>query len=142
MVDPKRLVEIEEEGHEPFRTWRKSDYEQSMEEGKRAIARVEKYLPEIWKKVDELQDYAISLFQSVIRTESVNAQAAGEKPLARLVESELKKNGFTTSTIEPEPNRMSVVGNKKLSEKQGPRILFYGHLDTVPAGNLAEWKYP
>jgi succinyl-diaminopimelate desuccinylase len=142
LTDPKRLVEIEEEGRERFRIWRHTDYNQSLSEGKEALSLAEKYLPEVWRKVDELRDDAVSLFQSIIRTETVNSQLDGEKPLAQLVESELKKIGFTTTIIEPEPNRTSVVGNKSFGGDSRPRVIFYGHMDTVPAGNLAEWNYP
>jgi succinyl-diaminopimelate desuccinylase len=82
------------------------------------------------------------LLQSVIKTESVNSSPQGEKPLAQLVEKELTRNGFSTTAIEPEPNRVSVVGNKTFGGKARPRIIFYGHLDTVPAGNLSEWSSP
>jgi len=142
MADPKRLIEIDEEGHEPFRRWRKSDYSESMVEGKAALNKIEKYLPGIYEKVDALEVYAVSLLQSIIRTESVNSAPPGEKPLAQLVEKELIRIGFTTKAIEPEPNRVSVVGNKIFGGKSRPRIIFYGHLDTVPAGNLSEWSSP
>ena len=34
------------------------------------------------------------------------------------------------------------MGNRTFGRKEKPRIIFYGHLDTVPAGNLAEWSSP
>ena len=142
MVDPKRLVEIDLEGHEPFRVWRTTDYSQSLEEGRAALARIEKYLPQVFKKIDELKDYGISFFQNVIRTESVNSSPGGEKQVATLVEKELESFSFSTASIEPEPTRKSVVGNRTFGRKEKPRIIFYGHLDTVPAGNLAEWSSP
>ena len=95
-MDPKRLVEIELEGHEPYRVWRNTDYSQSLDEGEAALARIEKYLPQVFKKVDELKDYGISFFQNVIRTESVNSSPGGEKPVATLVEKELESFSFST----------------------------------------------
>ncbi len=141
-MDTKRLVEIEIEGHEPFRAWRNTDASQSWIEGRAALARVEKYLPQVFAKADGLKDYAISFLQNVIRTESVNSAPAGERPVATLVEKELESFSFSTTAIEPEPNRKSVVGNKTFGRKERPRVIFYGHLDTVPAGNLAEWSSP
>ena len=141
-MDPKRLVEIEIEGHEPYRVWRNTDSARSWDEGRAALSRIEKYLPQVFAKVDELKDYAISFFQSVIRTESVNSAPPGEKPVATLVEKELESFSFSTVSIEPEPTRKSVVGNRTFGRKEKPRVIFYGHLDTVPAGNLAEWSSP
>lgn len=142
MADKKRLVEIDIEGREPFRDWRKSDYAESLKEGRRRLARIEDSLPKILETVDRLEGEAVSLLQSLIRTESVNSAPEGERKIAELVAKELGRMKFSVSTIEPEPGRVSVVGKKTFGTGERPRVVFYGHLDTVPAGNLSEWNSP
>jgi succinyl-diaminopimelate desuccinylase len=141
-VDNKRLVEIEMEGRERFREWRRTDYSKSLEDGKTRLAEVEKFIPEIFSQVDKVETYAVELLQELIRTESVNSAPEGEKPLAQIVRRELEKSYFSTASVEPERNRVSLVGNKSFGGMVRPRVIFYGHMDTVPAGNLSEWMSP
>lgn len=141
MVDEKRLVEIELEGHEPFREWRKSEYTNSLKEGQARLSAIQPLLPKVLNRIDEIEDYAVGLLQRLIKTESVNSDPRGEKPIAEIVKRELEKYCFSTIQVEPEPNRVSVVGNKSFKQ-DNPRVIFYGHMDTVPAGNLSNWEYP
>jgi len=138
----KRLVEIGIEGREPFRKWRESNYSESLRDGKARLQRIDKFLPEIYGKIDGLEGYAIHVLQTLIRTQSVNSSPDGERNVARFVAGELEKLSFSTKSIEPEPNRVSVVGNLSFNGKEHPRVVFYAHTDTVPAGNISEWNYP
>jgi len=142
MADPIRLSEVEIEGHEKFRNWRPSEYSKSLEEGKARLLRVERYIPEILAEVDRMEDYAVSLLREVISTQSVNSSPSGERPVAEIVARELRSQGYQVHTVEPEPNRTSLVASRSFAGAQHPEVLFYGHMDTVPAGNLSEWSYP
>ena len=136
MADPKRLIEIDEEGHEPFRNWRKSDYADSMADGKAALKNIEKYLPEIWEQIDELEDYAVSLLQSIIKTESVNSAPQGEKPLAQLVEKELTRNGFSTTAYRARTKQGERRWKQDLWRKSET-----AHNFLRPLGYRACWKF-
>jgi len=95
----------------------------------------------VFKKIDEMRDEAISLFQSLIRIQSVNPSPNFEKELANFVVVKMRELGMTTQQIEPEPNRVSVLGRFRGSSGK-PVLLSYGHLDTVPVGDPEVWKYP
>ncbi|MDA4113961.1 MAG: ArgE/DapE family deacylase [Thaumarchaeota archaeon] len=142
MADPIRLSEVEIEGHEKFRDWRRSDYSESLEEGRARLRRVERYIPGILAEVDRLEEYAVSLLREVIGAESVNSSPGGERPVAEIVARELRGQGYQVQMVEPEPNRTSLVASRTFGGAQHPEVLFYGHMDTVPAGNLSEWRYP
>ena len=61
--------------------------------------------------------------------------------MSELVVRELRSIGFDVDTIQPEPNRISVSGQRTYSHEK-PRMILYSHLDTVPPGDLSRWKYP
>ena len=82
LTDPVRLSEVEVEGHEKFRDWRRSDLYESLEEGRARLRRVERYIPGILAEVDRLEGYAVSLLREVIGAESVNSSPGGERPVA------------------------------------------------------------
>jgi len=53
----------------------------------------------------------------------------------------MRELGMKVNQFEPQPRRVSNIG--MLTGKAGkPVLLFYSHLDTVPAGDLTAWKYP
>jgi succinyl-diaminopimelate desuccinylase len=142
VTDQKRLIEIAIEGQEPFRKWRQSNYEESLKEGRQRLAKIQTYLPKILNSIDQFEDEAIALLQKLIRTQSINSSPEGEKEIAKIVAQELERNKFVVDSIEPETSRVSVVGNRTFGGKYRPKVVFYGHLDTVPAGSLSEWSHP
>jgi succinyl-diaminopimelate desuccinylase len=141
VADKARLVEVAMDGREPYRTWRTHDYELVLKDANARLERANKHSKILFKKIEQLKPYAISLLQELIRTPSINNEIEGEKKVARIVVRELQSIGIDAKTIEPYPNRVSVVGEKVFG-RQKPRMLLYSHTDTVPAGDLSKWKYP
>jgi len=105
------------------------------------LKEVQKDKEVIFKIIDEIHDEAINLFQSIIRIQSVNPSPHFEKELAEFVTLKMRELGMATQKIEPEPNRVSVLGRFQGSSGK-PVLLSYGHLDTVPVGDPSVWKYP
>lgn len=105
------------------------------------LKQVQKKKETVFKKIDEMRDEAISLFQSLIRIQSVNPSPNFEKELAEFVVVKMRELGMETQQIEPEPNRVSVLGRFQGTFGK-PVLLSYGHLDTVPVGDPKVWKYP
>lgn len=141
IADKARLVEMELDGHEPYRTWKTHDYEGILEDAKTKLEKANKHRKALFERIEQLKPYAISLLQEIIRTPSINNEPDGEKKVAEIVVRELHSIGLTTQTIEPYPNRVSVVG-EKLFGSERPRMLLYSHADTVPPGDLSKWKHP
>jgi acetylornithine deacetylase/succinyl-diaminopimelate desuccinylase-like protein len=61
---------------------------------------------------------------------SIDSVFPNERKIAEFVEQYLEQNGFATQRIEISEDRFNVVGERGT---EGKPILFYGHLDTVPA---------
>jgi acetylornithine deacetylase/succinyl-diaminopimelate desuccinylase family protein len=53
----------------------------------------------------------------------------------------LSKMGFKIKTLLSPKGRSNIIAEKRWG-KGGRRLIFNGHLDVVPAGHLAQWKYP
>jgi len=88
--------------------------------------------------IEAHRDEIIAFMQKLIQTESVTGN---EAEIGRLVAEECKKDGLKVEKVEPAENRVSVIA--RYSGTTGkPKVMVYSHFDTVPPGNLHEWKYP
>jgi succinyl-diaminopimelate desuccinylase len=141
IIDKARLVEVDLEGREPYRAWKTHDYETTLKDAKTRLERASRQSKALFDKIEQLRPYAISLLQELIRTPSINNDPEGEEKVAEIIVRELRSIGLKTQTIEPYPNRVSVVG-EKLFEGEKPRMLLYSHTDTVPPGDTSKWKHP
>jgi acetylornithine deacetylase/succinyl-diaminopimelate desuccinylase family protein len=99
----------------------------------------------IHEYVEKHRNEAVELFQSLIRIKSVNHGAAfdqgNEAELVNYLEDYMKGLELEINTIEPYPNRPSIIARKR-GKAGKPVLCIYGHLDTVPAGDLSQWKHP
>ncbi len=77
---------------------------------------------------------AISLTQKLVSMNSVNPPG-NEAPVAGFIAELLMKNGFSVEMISYGENRAHVVAKKGNATKNSP-VVFSGHLDTVPPGEL------
>lgn len=84
---------------------------------------------------EKWDDKVIALAQDLIRSRSYSGEE--DKVAAKLKEYMEKTGVYDDVTIDIYGN---VIGHVKGS-KPGPKILFDGHMDTVPVGNSAEWKH-
>jgi len=78
----------------------------------------------------------VELTQELVRINSENPPG-NEKQIAKFVYDYLNDLKIPTELIKIEGNRFNVVG--VLGKGNG--LMLNGHLDTVPAGNLKNWKY-
>ncbi|WZL73238.1 M20 family metallopeptidase [Clostridiaceae bacterium 35-E11] len=84
------------------------------------------------------KDSVVSLLQKMIQIKTVNAPG-DEKPLAELLAKEMISFDMKVQTIDLAENRANVVGVLK-GNGEKKALLFNGHLDTVPPGDV-QWTY-
>ena len=77
----------------------------------------------------------IELCQKLIQAKSYSGE---ENVVAKIIEEHLKELGFDQVTIDSYGNIIGVIKGKK----PGKKLLFDGHIDTVPVINEATWTYP
>ena len=82
--------------------------------------------------VQENREAFIELIKRMIATD---AQTCKEGDLAKLIVEEFKKAGVDEAFIDGVGNAVAVIRG----EGKGPNVMFNGHLDRVPAGNLENW---
>ena len=101
--------------------------------------------PKIYETADQHQKDSVEFFRQLIRIQSENyGNAKGnERDMANFVSDTLSALGLRGKFYEPTQNRVSYIGHLDGKVKSGSRTLaFYSHLDTVPIGNLEDWKHP
>src|SRR5919197_4040543 len=142
-----RLLELE-----PSRAWEPRlpsppPVEQTQEEIERRLAEVAPRRQTVFAAIDQARAEIVGCLQKLVQIPSVNTgnhpnpDDRFEKDLAEYVSHEMAALGMQVQSIEPAPRRTSVLG--RLPGRAGGRsLLIYGHLDTVPTGDPAEWIYP
>ena len=91
----------------------------------------------ICRTIEDRQDELVALMQRLIRAKSYNPPGT-EENVAREIIPELERLGFEIQVVEVVPGRPNIIA-KLMGEKDHPRLLYYGHMDTMPPGNLELW---
>lgn len=94
--------------------------------------------------IDERRDEYTELLRDLVRIPSVNPSPEGERPLAMFVAEKMRALGMEVRQMEPQPTRVSNLGRLQGSggKSQVANLLYYAHLDTVPAGDESTWRFP
>ncbi len=96
------------------------------------------------EEIDARRDEFVTLLQDLVRIPSVNPSPEWEKPLAQFVAQYMHGLGMDVRRHEPEHDRVSNLA--RLAGTGGtspiPNLLYYAHLDTVPAGDVRNWRFP
>lgn len=100
---------------------------------------MDKFLSQVGGSVD--LDEAVVITQELVRAPSENPPGK-ERVAADVATTWLDKIGCqrirTFEEVKGRPNLLAEWGNLD----RGPRLIFNGHLDVVPAGKIENWKYP
>lgn len=83
----------------------------------------------------ETQEQAIRLCQKLVQQQSYSGHEAGP---AKVLEEICKANGFDSIHVDEYGNFIACIKGKR----PGKKILFDGHMDTVPVTNEKEWIHP
>lgn len=83
----------------------------------------------------ESQEKVVALCQDLIRQQSYSGHEAG---VVQVLSEAMKANGFDSMTVDKYGNLIGCMKGKR----PGKKILFDGHMDTVPVTDPTEWMYP
>lgn len=83
----------------------------------------------------ERESAVVALCQALVREQSYSGQEQG---VVKTLEAEMKAMGFDSVTVDRYGN---IIGCIKGS-RPGKKLLFDGHIDTVPVSDPAEWEHP
>ena len=87
--------------------------------------------------VDSLTPKLTRLTREMIRIPSPNPPG-GEERISSYVQTQLDALGFKTQIVEPKQGRCNTLGVLPGSG-DGRSLVYNGHMDTVPVGNLDNW---
>ena len=83
----------------------------------------------------ERENQVVELCQKLIQQQSYSGHEDG---VAGVLKEELHKLGFDSVTIDKYGNVIGCIKGKR----PGKKLLFDGHIDTVPVTDETEWQYP
>ena len=89
-----------------------------------------------------MSDYITNTLTDLVRTTSINpvfadGEPSDERAIAARLGSMMQALGMETTSYEPEPGRVSVVGRLR-GTGGGRSLLLYGHIDTVGVTGMPE----
>lgn len=85
------------------------------------------------KKLD-WEDEVIELCKQIVSKRSYSGEEGG---VVETLKTYMTEHGFDDVTVDPYGNIIGVIKGKRA----GKKILFDGHIDTVPVGNADEWTH-
>ncbi len=83
----------------------------------------------------ERENAVVTLCQELVHQQSYSGQEQG---VAGVLEQNMKRMGFDSVTMDRYGNVIGCIKGKR----PGKKLLFDGHIDTVPVSDPAEWQYP
>lgn len=95
-------------------------------------------VPEVLNEIERREKEVSTLCSKLIRLRSDNPPGDVSE-VAEFVAEYMRSRGLKVEIVEPERGRTNVIG--VLEGKGDKKLLFNGHLDVVPPGNLDAWKY-
>ncbi len=104
------------------------------------LAAIAEARAQVFALIERDRDDAIELLRAMVRIPSVNPSDGFEQEMARYTAQVMRELGMEVLEVETAPRRGNALG--KLRAGEGPSLLFYAHLDTVPVGAPSEWTYP
>ncbi|MBY9005196.1 MAG: ArgE/DapE family deacylase [Candidatus Lokiarchaeota archaeon] len=89
--------------------------------------------------IDDKREEFIDFLVNLIQTDSYNPPG-NELNLAKIIKNYLDKDGIKNEIFKFGNNRANLVAylNNNFKFKN---LIFNGHMDVVPSGNVSEWKY-
>ncbi len=94
----------------------------------------------ILNRIESNREEYIEFFRELIKTKSYNPPG-NEKNVALKIEEFLKKSNIKCDIFPFGDNRANLIAYLN-DQFEGKNLLYNGHMDVVPPGNVDDWKYP
>lgn len=91
---------------------------------------------EVLQLFDRQKDELIELCRSILKAPSENPPG-DTKEVSRVILEYLEENGISATTHETLPGRINILA--ELGPDGGRELIYCGHSDTVPVGDLSRW---
>lgn len=93
---------------------------------------------ELWKAIDEKKEELINLCVDLVKIPTENPPGNMED-ITSFICSYLENNGIQCKVLRPEENKPNIIA--KIGKEEGKKLIFNGHSDVVPAGDLNKWNF-
>lgn len=93
---------------------------------------------ELWKVIDERQEELVRLCSELIAIPTENPPGKMEEITSFMCDY-LNKRNISNEVLRPEENKPNIIA--KYGNDKGKKLLFNGHSDVVPVGDLNKWKF-
>ena len=90
--------------------------------------------------VEENKDELIDLCCRLIQFPSENPPGDSE-PISRYIHEYLERFGIETQWHEAGPKMFNLISRIGNADEDGKRLIYCGHTDVVPAGDLSKWEF-
>jgi succinyl-diaminopimelate desuccinylase len=93
---------------------------------------------ELWKVIDEKNEELLRLCSQLIAIPTENPPGNMEN-ITLFICDYLKDKGISYKVLRPKENKPNIIAN--YGKEKGIKLLFNGHSDVVPAGDLNKWDF-
>lgn len=95
----------------------------------------------VLEEIDKCQDELIELCAKLIQFPSENPPG-DTRDISKFITDYLQQAGVESSAHESAPNMLNLLSTIGSPAENGKHLLFCGHSDVVPAGDLSRWDFP
>src|SRR5699024_4195299 len=88
--------------------------------------------------IDSQQEELITLASKLIKFNSENPPG-DSKPITKYIEGFLRKENIRSTLYKSDENMYNMTAG--IGNKIGKKLVFCGHTDVVPAGDLSKWDF-
>lgn len=100
---------------------------------------------DVLRDIDDKFDIALGKLLELVSIPSISSEPAGKDGIVRAAEwlrRELSSIGLAADVIGTKGHPIVLARSSAASTDNKPRLLFYGHYDVQPVGDIGLWKHP
>ena len=100
---------------------------------------------DVLRDIDDKFDIALGKLLELVSIPSISSESSGKEGIARAAEwlkRELSSIGLGADVIGTNGHPVVLARSSPRATGNEPRLLFYGHYDVQPVGDIGQWKHP